>query len=687
MVHQIQHVQSVCRPRPQGLSEEASSDSPADDAAPDSPADDAAQGQNRVNGTTSLSRRVRTGSAGPQGIVSANPDLSLIDEGSHEPSLTLSQRLGGIGYDEEEDDPDGYYDNFAGELASNSQLQAGLSSSLRSRLSSVEPEDLAERIQDALVASPARTIPHRQQNASLSPSPSMESLGRPDCAPESATLDTVSNDAEDTIRQSRRRNSGVLPQPPQDVRQRSLSTSAGSNVLHDLSLSPGQLDLQFAKTARSRSSIASDTLSVQSEGSLGRTIRHSSFSTSLRASSASPEAVKSSKSSAGVSTSLRRRKSTPSLTMASSSVNILDQAFNSAKTVGTSSKARSHQSIASDGTDASGGSIASSSASRRQLVAGMQGRPTGGPVSLTVPNTATSAVKMVAGRAEKVSAPPIVTSVRRMSTANNAKPVKTPWAQSGSSSNSNGKSGRSRSTTPDLPPPLGDGDYTPILQSMDAGIAEGGGRVRSGRGSSPLTPMVFAGVAQPVSTVKPDKGKGKFCSTLAREKTQQDTISVTGSETSLETALTDSRPQSQQSRQSRSSAVSPATSAQSTNAEELNTVDIMASREARRARSAVNYQEPSLSKLVQGVCCLPVSQLIDTCRKMRQPAGYVPSIKTVVSTRGVSGHHAGSTLGVRRKSSLEAVGRGRGNFGTSSESVALHRLESISHSDDEVELS
>ena len=72
-------------------------------------------------------------------------------------------------------------------------------------------------------------------------------------------------------------------------------------------------------------------------------------------------------------------------------------------------------------------------------------------------------------------------------------------------------------------------------------------------------------------------------------------------------------------------------------------------------------------------------------RKMRQPAGYVSSIKTVVSTRGVSGHQTSSAMGVRRKSSLEAIGQRRSNLSGMTDPFASVRLESVSVSEEENE--
>jgi hypothetical protein len=71
---------------------------------------------------------------------------------------------------------------------------------------------------------------------------------------------------------------------------------------------------------------------------------------------------------------------------------------------------------------------------------------------------------------------------------------------------------------------------------------------------------------------------------------------------------------------------------------------------------------------------------------MRQPAGYVPSIKTVVSTRGVGGHHPSSTQGVRRKSSLENVGRRTSNLSNSNEESVSPQFESVSDSEGEMEV-
>ena len=66
------------------------------------------------------------------------------------------------------------------------------------------------------------------------------------------------------------------------------------------------------------------------------------------------------------------------------------------------------------------------------------------------------------------------------------------------------------------------------------------------------------------------------------------------------------------------------------------------------------------------------------CRKMRQPAGYIPSIKTAVSNR----HHTpGIAGGMRRKSSLEGL---RSNV--SDESRFLPRLsKSSAYTSDEEE--
>jgi hypothetical protein len=283
-----------------------------------------------------------------------------------------------------------------------------------------------------------------------------------------------------------------------------------------------------------------------------------------------------------------------------------------------------------------------------------------------------------------------VTTSRRSSVSLANKPIK---AKSDSLSDRRGT--RSRSTTPDAPPPMAEMDFTPILPAeLEQNATEVTPvlttNVKSSRATAPLTPIVHAGLAQANMTVRPDKGKGK-----ARESTMETlrkpvTVSVLA-ESSGDTTMTSSQSQSHRSSQSSSAAASPTasshTSVSTNNSQSASHEDasLTNGREGRRARSAVNYQEPSLAKWVD--VSLLYDLRADICvRKMRQPAGYVPSIKTVVSTRGVGGHHPSSTQGVRRKSSLENVGRRTNNLSNSNEGSMSHALESVSDSEEEMEV-
>lgn len=70
-------------------------------------------------------------------------------------------------------------------------------------------------------------------------------------------------------------------------------------------------------------------------------------------------------------------------------------------------------------------------------------------------------------------------------------------------------------------------------------------------------------------------------------------------------------------------------------------------------------------------------------RKMRQPAGYVPTIKTVASTRNQLGA-GGYTGGVRRKSSLHGGSTGdEGRYGRRSFTVSDEDTTGVSAEEDE----
>ena len=530
-------------------------------------------------------------------LVSAPPELSFISECSQEPSATFSER-------------DYYSDvQLITDLPIN-DLDDGLhimergklGMSRASRESSFEPDTVQAEVESLLVNVPRFAVPKSssdRRSISLSPTPSPPPTPTAE-ASQSSSVDTSS------LRQIRRRNSGLLPTPPKDLVQRKTSVSTKEeqvisdkakgptpqanvsissianiaphrkrsrpSLLDDLSMSPGHLSLAEQRLDRKK---ASSTKLAEQESpelypgtmsgpNLGKTVRPSSSSEQIKV--VSRTAAISHNSYARLPLSGPKRRASLTLPIMES---IIDEALQPActghrkRSLTSAMQARPSNaalvSLSGQTQDLPSQEIETQATASRPR----KSRSSSGTHKRTESHAATISINPSVQTVAYIPAAPLLVNKSKGE-------ERTDFAS------------RSRSTTPDFEPPA---SLSRVLQDIPVShVQQGQICFKSGKGKGKLQEGENSQDPLPVAKLS--------SATLGNGSSNE---LIRAGAVTLPPRL--GSPSQSVSRSRRSSSIGQSDLRESDSIEASPATQARAmQREGRRARTAVNYQEPSLAK-------------------------------------------------------------------------------------------
>lgn len=680
-----------------------------------------------------------------QPIVSAPPDLSYISEGSAEANVTAVEH---IHYDDEIEyseyaeqrgdevneqdigrggplqashlsqalDRDAFCHGVDGDVDGD-QDEEGLSydeveaflqaHAAASRQSSVEPEYVQEEIEALLVAESPLTIQGSEEDSTCRKEP--KGTREKPLNLQGIETPTVASSAPS---QHRRRNSGVLPPPPRDLQSNASATSR--KIGTDAPTTSGRM---IRRKSRERLSSDSPEASKAIEQPppplppvppiVATVSRKRSRPSLLDDLGVSPSQLSlSSLTTSTASQSSRRRDRSPSPANPSVDASTSEEGSSLGRTVRHSNSVGSLRDLAREGgthptTDPAaltsprrassailhGNAVAEKATSvttqrKRSIHSSMQGRPAGSTLVTLDGQTQMKSSGNREGSQQGQSGPAITSSTQTATLKKRrSAPSLTGTTSSTQSVRTSSKSGTTvslpaasaaqissalskprRSTTPEVEPPL-----------VASTVA---------RSRVVLSETAPATISQPRTvTSTNDKRTSTATSrpTKDRSKAEKDQVADgPGDENVLVNAVPCNPPEHEGGARDGSSSCLDVSASSSSANNSTSSAPPVQQREGRRARSQVSYQEPSLNK------------------KMRQPAGYVPTIKTVSSMRNAPS--AGGTVGgggvgggVRRKSTLPnpSTSKGGGSRRSSAASSSMSdtdvREYELSYDDDGVE--